>query len=70
MQARAPNSPVIIVATHYDKLSFRQAKEECRECQEYIGTCKANETSDKRKGIGSTEIGATSLQRTLVAAPC
>ena len=37
VQARAPNSPVIIVATHYDKLSFRQAKEECRECQDYIG---------------------------------
>ena len=37
MQARAPNSPVIIVGTHIDKLSTRQLKDECRNCQDYIG---------------------------------
>jgi len=34
-QARAPNSPVIIVGTHYDKLS-RSDKHELARCLNYI----------------------------------
>ena len=35
-QARAPNSPVIIVGTHYDKLNRSSDRQELSRCLDYI----------------------------------